>query len=571
MLKKPMSTFSKAALFLALVVAACLPVSTTLSCAQVLPSSAPASSNSKASDPLGRETPAGTVFGFLQVADAGNYGIAAQYLQMSPARRQSEGDAMAMKLDVVMNHAFVGSLRPSRQPEGALQEDVPLDHQKLGTMSAGDVEVDLELVRVTDPTSGKIWLISSSTLTKVPELYDQVEARKVETRLPAWTVKHQFAGMPLWQWFALLLLIPVAAAAAWMLLVLLQFPMRWWARRHGHADLVRWRSVSAPAWTFVGALLHRIFATYLGIPLLPRHYYNELVAVVVIIGVFWILWRIIRWFLLRVRNRALARGHSGTGSLMLLGERIIKAVVVIVALFLILGVLGFNMSTALAGVGIGTLAVGFGAQKTIENLFGGVSVLGDEVMRVGDVCRFGDRTGTVEDIGLRSTRIRTEERTLVAIPNGTVATVNVENLSRRDKILFKTVLALHTNTSSTDLRHVLDEIRGVLTNHKKIETNTVRVRLIEMTASALNVELVSYVLTRDFNEFTEVREDLLLQIMRFVEDSGTALASSAQTLLLGGDSGLKQDRIAAPEKSTTKTVPAGPTDHPREARTGKAD
>src|SRR5205085_11668533 len=115
----------------------------------------------KTSDPLNRETPAGTVFGFLQVADAGNYGIAAQYLQLSPARRQSEGDALAMKLDVVMNHAFICNLRPSRQPEGELQEDVAFDHQKLGIMSAGDVEVDLELVRVTDLNAGKIWLISS--------------------------------------------------------------------------------------------------------------------------------------------------------------------------------------------------------------------------------------------------------------------------------------------------------------------------------------------------------------------------------------------------------------------------
>jgi MscS family membrane protein len=537
-----MSKASKAIHLLAFALAVCLPLSSAYSRAQIPSPSTPASSSAKASDPLGRETPYGTVFGFLQAADPGNYGIAAQYLQMSPARRQTDGDSLAMKLDVVMNHAFVGTLRPSRQPEGALQEDVPLDRQKLGTMSAGDVEAELELVRVSDPSAGKIWLISSNTLAKVPELYDQVQGRRVETKLPAWTVKHAFAGMPLWQWFALLLLILLGAAAAWMLLVLLQFPMRWYARRHGHADLVQWRSVSAPAWLFVGALIHRILASYIGLPLLPRHYYNQLVAVAVIVGFFWILWRIIRWFLLRVRNRALARGHSGTGSLMLLGERIIKAIVVIIALFLIMGVLGFNMSTALAGVGIGTLAVGFGAQKTIENLFGGVSVLGDEVMRVGDVCKFGDRTGTVEDIGLRSTRVRTEERTLLAIPNGTVATINVENLSRRDKILFKTVLGLHTDTSSDHVAYVLAEIRGVLSSHKKIEADTIRVRLTDLTASSINLELLCYVLTRDFNEFAEVREELLLQIMRFVEDSKTTLASSAQTLLLSGDSGLKIDK-----------------------------
>jgi len=351
----------------------------------------------------------------------------------------------------------------------------------------------------------------------------------------------------------------VAAAPAWLLLVVVQIPLRVWAKRRGHVELVRWSSVSAPVWLFGGAIVHRILASYLGLPLLPRHYYNQLVAVVVIIGAFWILWRVIRWFLHRVRSRALARGHSGTGSLMLLGERIIKVVVVIMALFLIMGVLGFNMSTALAGVGIGTLAVGFGAQKTIENLFGGVSVLGDEVIRVGDVCKFGDRTGTVEDIGLRSTWVRTEERTLLAIPNGTVATINVENLSRRDKILFKTVLGLHLDTPTDHVRYVLTEIRGVLSGNKKVESDTIRVRLMELTATALNIELLCYVLTRDFNEFAEVREELLLQIMKFVEESGTSLAQPSQTLVLSGDAGLKKEKLDTAAKKIPPDVPGKAT------------
>ncbi len=540
--KEPMSTFSKGIFPLTLVLAACLPLTAQSAITQILQgSTATPTAPAKASDQLGRDTPYGTVYGFLQAAQSGDYGIAAQYLQMSPSRRQSEGNELAMKLNVAMNQAFAGSLRPSRQPEGTLQEDVPPGRQKLGTMSAGDVDAELELVRVTDPRAGKIWLISSDTLTKVPELYEQVEARQVETWLPGWMVKHELAGMPLWQWLALLLLIPVAAAAAWVLLVLLQIPLRWWTRRHGDAELVHWRSVSAPGWLFSGAIIHRILASYLGIALLPRHYYNQVVAVAVITSAFWIFWRVIRWFLQRVRRRALARGHSGTGSLMLLGERIIKAIVVVMALFLVLSVLGFNMSTALAGVGIGTLAVGFGAQQTIANLFGGVSVLGDEVIRVGDLCKFGDRTGTVEDIGLRSTRVRTEERTLLAIPNGTVATINVENLSRRDKMLFKTVLGLHLDTPAEHVRYVLAEIRGVLSGHPKIERSTSRVRLVELASSAINVELACYVMTRDYDEYATVREELLLRIMNFVEDSATKLASPSQTLYLsGGPTAAKQ-------------------------------
>ncbi|MGB8988858.1 MAG: mechanosensitive ion channel family protein [Candidatus Sulfotelmatobacter sp.] len=528
-----MSTFSKRIVFLALILSFSLPLLAQGALGQLLQSK-PASTSKTQTDALGRETPYGTIFGFLEAAQSGSYSIAAQYLQMSPARRQAEGEALAQKLQAAMNAAFAGNLKPSRYPEGSPQEGVSPDRQKLGTMASGDVEAELELVRVSDPNAGKIWLIASDTLAKVPELYDQVEARQVETRLPKWVVKHQLAGMPLWQWFALILLIPIAAAIAWILLVVLRIPVRWWARRHGHAELES-RSVSGPAWLLAGTLIHRILATYLDIPLLQRHYYSQVTAVALIISTNWILWRVVRWFLRGVRNRALARGHGGTGSLMLLGERLVKAFIFLMAVFLIFGVLGFNLNTALAGLGIGTLAVGFGAQQTIANLFGGVSVLGDEVIRVGDVCKFGDRTGTVEDIGLRSTRVRTDERTLLAIPNGTVATINVENLSRRDKILFKTVLGLHTDTSQDHLRAVLSEIRRVLSEHPKIETRTMRVRLTELTSSALNVELFCYVMTRDYNEFAAVREELLLNIMNLVEDSGASLASSSQTLYLGPD------------------------------------
>lgn len=528
-----------------LLVAAIVAVLTQSSLSQVLPRlPAPANTSGNTSaDPLGRSTPSGTVFGFLQAAQEGNYSIAAQYLQINAARRQAEGDQLAMKLKVVMDRAFAGSLKNvSTQPEGTPQEDVPFDRQKLGTMSSGDVEVNLDLVRVSDARAGKIWLISSDTLAKVPELYDQVEARQVETRLPKVLVKHQFAGMPLWQWLALLLAIPVAAAIGGIVLLLVDIPVRGWGHLRSKPEVAKWKLAFGPAWLLVATVAHKILAGYLRMPLLQRHYYMQFVSIALIISSNWILWRVIQWFLRNVRSRALAHGKGGTGSLLLLGERAVKAIVFVTALFLVFGTLGFNMTTALAGLGIGGLAIGFGAQKTIENLFGGVSVLGDEVIRVGDVCRFGDRTGTVEDIGLRSTRVRTDDRTLLAIPNGTVATINLENFSRREKILFQTNLGLRCETSADQMRCVLAEIRRLLYSHPKVETASVRVRLTEFRVSAFNVESVCYILTRDFNEFAAVREDLLLRMMEVVRESGTNFALPSQTLYLGRDSGLEKEK-----------------------------
>jgi MscS family membrane protein len=510
----------------------------------VLPSSSTTSTSNAPSDPLGRTTPSGAVLGFLQAAQSGNYSIAAQYLQMSAARRQTEGEQIASQLNAVLNNSkvFTGRVGIFTQAEGIPQEGVPLGRQKLGTMSSGDIEDDLELVRVSDPSAGKIWLISSDTLAKVPELYDQAEARQVESKLPGFLVRHQIVGMPLWQWLALLVAVPIAAGIGWILLVLLEIPVRWWARRQGQVEIANWRSVSAPAWLLTGTVAHQIFTRYLGIPLLPRHYYFQFTSIALIVSVTWIVWRGVRWSLRRVRNRALARGHAGTGSLMLLGERILKAMIFAVGVLAVLSNLGFNMSTALAGLGIGGLAIGFGAQQTIANLFGGVSVLGDEVFRVGDVCRFGDRTGVVEDIGLRSTRIRTEERTLLAIPNGTVASINLENLSRRDKILFKTTLGLRPESKADHVRFVIAEIRRLLYSHPKVEIKTVRVRLTDIAGTSLSVEIFAYILTRDFNEFAAVREDVLLRMMDIMEDSGGGLALPAQTLYLSRDAGVEKEK-----------------------------
>jgi len=536
-----MVSFRKISVVCILCVAACTHSAAQSTLTQAL-QPAPASGSIVAIDPLGRNTPSNSVLGFLKAATAGDYNIAAQYLQMSAARRQSEGEQTATKLKYVLDNAFVGNYSRFNQPEGTPQEGVPLGHQKLGTMSAGDVDADLDLVRVSDPSAGKIWLISTDTLAKMPELYDQARARQVESKLPAALVKHQLGGMPLWQWLALLVATPFAAGLGWLILFVMEIPLRWWARRRGRMDVASWRSVSGPAWLLAGTLLHQVFVVYLRMPLLLRHYYFQITSTALILSAVWIVWRVVRWSLYRVRIRALARGHAGTGSLMLLGERILKAVIFVLGVLAVLGNLGFNMSTALAGLGIGGLAIGFGAQKTIENLFGGVSVLADEVFRVGDVCRFGDRTGVVEDIGLRSTRIRTDERTLLAIPNGTVATINLENLSRRDKILFKTSLNLRSETKADHLRFILSEVRRLLYSHPKVESTTVRVRLIDVAGAAPTVEIVAYVLTQDFNEFAAVREDVLLRIMDIVDNSGSGLALPAQTLYIGRDAGLAKDK-----------------------------
>jgi MscS family membrane protein len=540
-----MSSFSQRARWLLFYVA-----TSAAAAGQLLPTQlgtpAPGPANQTAQDPLGRDTPSRTVFGFLQAAQAGNYSIAAQYLQMSSARRMTQGEDLAAKLKAVMDRAFTGNLRTiSNQRDGTPQEGVPLDRQRIGVLSAGDIDADLELVRLSDPGGGRIWLISSDTLAKVPDLYEQLQVRQVETRLPGFLVQHQLAGMPVWQWLAILAAIPLAAAVGWLAVQMMKFPRYLWLRKRKQSLSPVWTAISSPLWLVFGTGLHVLCVKYLRLPLLQRHYYQIVIGVVLIVGFNWLLWRILQQLAQRVRQRAIYTGRSGAGSVMLLGERILKALILIFSIFLILGTLGFNMTTALAGLGIGGIAVAFAAQKTLENLFGGISLLGDEVIHIGDVCRFGDRLGTVEDISLRSTRIRTPERTELSIPNGSLATMNVENLSRRDKLLFNTKLGLRYETSADQLRYVLAQIRRLFYEHPKVETEGARIRFIGYDNSALILEVFCYVLTRDNAEFLAIQEDLLLRIMDIVDAAGTGFAFPSRTIYVGRDLGMDKEKTAA--------------------------
>jgi len=211
-----------------------------------------------------------------------------------------------------------------------------------------------------------------------------------------------------------------------------------------------------------------------------------------------------------------------------LGRQVLKLTIFLIAILAVLNAWGYNTNAILAGVGVGGIAVALAAQKTIEDLFGGVSVISDRPVLVGDVCRFGDRTGTVMHIGLRSTRIRTPDRTVVSIPNGQFATMTLENISGRDKIWFHPTLNLRRDTTSGQLLQVLASLREILTTHPKVETGKIPVRFIGVGAYSLDVEVMAYVKTVDFDEFLAVQQELLLRILQAVEQAGTRLAVPLQ-------------------------------------------
>jgi MscS family membrane protein len=199
-----------------------------------------------------------------------------------------------------------------------------------------------------------------------------------------------------------------------------------------------------------------------------------------------------------------------------------------------------------AGLGVGGIAVALAAQKTVENLFGGLTLIADQPVKVGDFCRFGEQVGTVERIGLRSTRVRTLDRTVVSIPNAEFANLKLENFADRDRIWLKVNLGLRYETTPDQLRHVLVHLRELLHAHPRIDPDPARVRFVGFGANSLDLEVYAYVRTRDYDEFLAVREDLYLRMMDVVAASGTAFAFPSQTVYRG-DQGLDAERAGRAE------------------------
>jgi MscS family membrane protein len=209
--------------------------------------------------------------------------------------------------------------------------------------------------------------------------------------------------------------------------------------------------------------------------------------------------------------------------------------------------LGIPVYGIIAGLGVGGLAIALAAQPTIENLIGGMSLFADKPIRVGDFCRYGSDEGTVEAIGIRSTRIRGTDRTLTTIPNGTLSKLPVVNFAQRDRMLIRSVIGVRCETSPEQLRYLLVKIREMLLGHPRIDPDSARARFMGFGASSLDIEVFAYVTTTDPAEFVGIREDVFLRLMDIVEQSGTGFAFPSQTLYVARDGGLHTERTEMAE------------------------
>jgi MscS family membrane protein len=214
--------------------------------------------------------------------------------------------------------------------------------------------------------------------------------------------------------------------------------------------------------------------------------------------------------------------------------------------------LGLDLLPLIAGLGVGGLAVALAIRPTLENMIGGIILYADRPVQIGDHCQFGSTTGKVERIGLRSTRIRAKNRTLITIPNSVFANMQITNWALCDTMLIETVIGLRCETSPDQLRHVMARMRQTCFAHPMIESNSLRIRFTGFGASSLDVSVRVYARTSDWNEFYAVREDLFLRFADIIEESGTSVALPASTVYVGQDEALDPEAAARAEQQVHK-------------------
>ena len=471
-------------------------------------------------DPLGRSTPYGAVIGFLQAANKTDYELASNYLEgKQAAKRKAE---LARSLHVVLNRGVkTGPDDLSKAPAGSLDDGLPANLEKVGTASFASESLDIVLRLTKTPDTPPIWLFSAETLLGVTAAANQLDVPWAEAIWPESFREIRFLSYPLFTWLNVLVGIPLLVGIAWPLtrgLLRLLHPLD---LRHGGGSVlarIKWL-----LFLLIFALLARIVATQAATAE-GRIFVTSIANVFIIVAAGWILVRLTK-LVAQLKTQHLRQvGLPGKIATVELSNWLLVCVWFTAGLFLILRSLGIELTAVVAGLGIGGIAFAFAAQKTIENLFGTVTVVADEAIQVGDYCQVGTIEGRIESIGLRSTQIRTLDRALVSVPNGQLAATSIGNLARRDKFLFRHNIRLGYATTADQLRHVLTEIRKMMLAEAKLEPATVRTRLIRFGDASLELEAFAYVPTRDEGVFLEIQEDLLLRIMDIVEASGAAFS-----------------------------------------------
>ncbi|WP_346897452.1 mechanosensitive ion channel domain-containing protein [uncultured Roseibium sp.] len=422
---------------------------------------------------------------------------------------------------------------------------------------------DIVFERTDTPGNGSRFLITKASVDRIPEDYeliksfpsrqdkgDDLYAYYIYTPgnlvAPKWYnlirsgpdwLGQQVLSQAYWQWIALVLLSVLTLCAP----ILFHRWSRW--RAVPLSDTRRkLRGLQIPIIVILSVLAYRyLIEEQVNITGQVMIAVGTISTAIVWTATGWLAYRIVELISAWVIKNPSVPTRSLDSSLLVTAFRLVGVAVAVLVIGYGATQIGIPVYGVVAGLGVGGLAVALAAQPTLENLIGGIILYADRMVRVGEFCEFDDLAGTIETIGIRSTRIRALDRTVITVSNADLAKRKIINYSRRDQFLLKHRITLRYETSEAQLNRVIAEIRAFLEAHELVADEPLRVRLMELGAFSLDIEIYAYIQTSVRDTFLEIQEDILMKIMEIVHESGTDFAFPSSTTYLAQDSGLPAD------------------------------
>jgi len=486
-------------------------------------------------DALNRGTPRGSIIGYMEASAALDFKTAAEYLDLRNLPREVDelgGPELARQLHHVLSRAvWLDDYTVSDSPEGVKGDGLPDYRDELVVIKTDDGEVPIWMQHVPRGDGEKIWKLSNRSVALIPALYDEFSYPQLVETIRGWFPDDAvFMGLEVFKIFIIVILAllcwPVFHLIAVLLLRLFSSPES--------PTYALWRKVLTGPMVAVAILLVGEFTLgRLGISAKAENIMEaKTVNTIVLI---WALWLIINLVKKHKQEKLIKLGRPGAAKLMQPMTTVAKLMVLLLGTLFWLSNMGVNISTVLAGLGVGGLALALALQKPLEDMMGALTLFTQAPIKVGDLCVYGTIKGHVEDIGLRSTLIRTLSNTLVHIPNARIAIMEIENLSAREKIRYWPTLRLRYDTTAEQLRTVLTNIVEMLEQHERVYNDPIRARFAEFDEDAILIKIHSFMKTTVFAESLEIGEDLNFRVMEIVQDSGAKFALPGKSIYMEGE------------------------------------
>jgi MscS family membrane protein len=474
-------------------------------------------------DDYNRGQPRSAMTGYIQAMRAGDLELASQYLDfrnLSSKTIHISQEELARQLWVVLSRTLWVDLNSiSDRHLGDLNDSLPSYRELIGKVSYKEIDISLYLQRIPRAEDRvNIWKISNATVEKIPQLFQQYSYSPMGEWLAKKIPSVGFLGVMLWQWLYFSLML---ALYYFLALLVTRFAAIVTKRAYRNTPDDVLRFIKGPIALLLAIIFARSFREEANVTLAVKAVMEG--STLLIIAWCWVFFRFIELMKVILAEKFIAQDKHLAVYLLRPAGTVIKLVIITIALLHWLESLGFNASTLLAGLGIGGLAIALAAQKTVENIIGAITLYTSAPVKIGDLCKFGKSIGVVEEIGLRSTRIRTLDRTVIYVANAKFIDMELENYSEREKMAFRPKLYLAPHTTKENLNSFLSAIRAHLNTLELLEAAPQRAHFKNYSMHGLELDILIYVKTTTFDVYLDQINQLNLDILALLNEHNCQL------------------------------------------------